>query len=486
MVQQVLAEPSPPALRIVTRGAQPAGGEVTAGQAALLGLGRVVAIEHPELDCRLLDLPAEAPPGVPEGAPAAREAAWRDGAWHVPGLVRAVLPASPGFATAGVHLVTGGLGGLGPVLARWLLGRGAERVVLMGRRAPSAALPDGAQVVLGDVAEAADVARAVAVAGADLRGVFHLAGVLSDAAVLRLGRADLERVFAAKVEGARHLDREVGERALDAFVLFGSSAGLIGNAGQGAHAAANAWLDALAWERRGRGLAGLCVDWGAWGEAGTLTRSAVGQALAAAGAELMAPEAALEVLGRAIVDGRAQPGRAQVMVAAIDWGRFLAGYGEAVPAFFAAVAPVRRPAPRVAVVPAEGDPRASRAALAAFVAAEARRVLRVGPGEELAADMPLNEAGLDSLMALELRTALGTGLGLTLPATLLFNFPTIVALTGHLETLAGLAGAAAAAVAEPVAPPPADRVVEEVLRMSEAEMAALIAEEYARAVGGHG
>ncbi|MBN8871215.1 MAG: polyketide synthase dehydratase domain-containing protein, partial [Rhodospirillales bacterium] len=481
VAQEALAQTPPPALRVVTRAAQPVDGPLAPAQSAVLGLGRVIAIEHPELDCRLVDLPTDAPTSIAARIPAAaREAAWRDGTWHLPRLTRAELPRDPLFATSGTHVITGGLGGLGPLLADWLLAHGAARVVLMARRPRDVSLPPGGEVAIGDVSQEAEVRRVFAAID-DLRGVFHLAGSLSDAAVLRLSRDDLAHVFAAKVDGARHLDAVVGNRALDAFVLFGSSAGLIGNPGQGAHAAANAWLAGLAVDRQQRGVKGLCIDWGAWGEAGTLTRSDLGDRLVATGAALMPPADALAAMGRAIVSGETR-----LFIAAIAWDRFLAGHGDAVPDFFAAVAPARR-STSVADRRSSGDPRASHAALAAFVADAAARVLRAGPDEMPAADVPLNEAGLDSLMALELRKALGSGLDLQLPATLLFNFPTVEALTQHLATLVGLTEADAPAVAPAPPPPPPiapDRIVETVMQMTEAEMADLIAREFALTVGG--
>ena len=166
------------------------------------------------------------------------------------------------------------------------------------------------------------------------------------------------------------------------------------------------------------------------------------------------------------------------MIAAVDWPRFLAGYGQTAPEFFAAVAPSRR----AAAVPhvAGGDPRASREALAAFVVDAAAAVLRVAADETLVPDIPLNEAGLDSLMALELRKFLASGLDLELPATLLFNFPTIDALTEYLAGQVGLAESAATTKRrEPAArPAPAEAIVEEVMGMTEVEMAAVIAREF--------
>ncbi|HEY2873547.1 MAG TPA: KR domain-containing protein, partial [Reyranella sp.] len=485
-VQQALARPNPPALRLVTRGAQAAGQtRVNADHAVVLGIGRVAALEHPELDCRLIDLPAGADLAIAAAAPTdSGEIAWRDGAWLRPRLTRALLAADKAFETTGTHLVTGGLGGLGPPLATWLREHGAERVVLMARTAkPGVVLPAGVEVMLGDVANAADVKRVVEACGPDLRGVFHLAGTVQDGALLGLKSDGLDRVFAAKVAGARNLEAALGDRALDAFVLFGSSAGLLGNPGQAAHAAANSYLGLLAAARRQRGLAGLCIDWGAWAEAGTMTRSSIGEQLVAAGAALMAPEHAFAALGRALVADRPR-----YLVAAITWSRFLAGYGDAIPAFFAAVAPAKQKAALRAI--AGGDPRASVPALRGFVAAAAAAVLGAAPNETPDPDIPLNEAGLDSLMALELRKSLGSGLDLRLPATLLFNFPTVNALTEHLAGLIGLSEATEE-TPEPVAPPvptaiPQEQIVESVMRMSEDEMAEAIAQEFALTVGANG
>ncbi|WP_191061868.1 acyl carrier protein, partial [Geminicoccus harenae] len=128
---------------------------------------------------------------------------------------------------------------------------------------------------------------------------------------------------------------------------------------------------------------------------------------------------------------------------------------------------------------------ADHASLARFVAARAAAVMGSAAGETIPDDQPLNELGLDSLMALELRKALGQGLGLELPATLLFSYPTILALTEHLAGLLGLAEEPGAAGELP----PEVKVDEDlaaVQAMSEAEMTALIEREFALAVADHG
>ena len=375
-----------------------------------------------------------------------------------------------------MHLVTGGLGGLGPGLAEWLLEHGAERVLLLARRAAGGNLPAGIEVVRGDVAERAELEAALAVAGPALRGVFHLAGSLDDGAFVRLDRARLARVYRAKVEGALLLDELTAGLPLDAFVLFGSTAGVFGNPGQANHAGANAALDALAWSRRDRGLPALAIDWGAWGGAGAIAREGVADRFAGEGVRLMDPSRAFALMGRALAAGETQ-----VVAASIDWPEFLRRYepGRA-PPFFDAVAPRTRRRTAAAKPATGGDVRPEDVAgLARFVLQSARSVLGAAAGESIPADQPLNELGLDSLMALELRKTLGRGLGLELPATLLFSHPSTEALTAHLAELLGLdATDAAGSPGEPV--PDSDVVA--VQAMSEAEMAALIEREFALAM----
>ena len=167
----------------------------------------------------------------------------------------------------GTYLVTGGLGGLGLEVARWLVRGGARSLVLVGRRPPSAdamsviADLEGAgaevSVVRGDVASRAQVEHAVAAIGGTrppLRGVIHAAGVLDEGVLMQQDAGKFARVMAAKVEGAWNLERATRDLPLDFFVLFSSVAGVLGSPGQANHAAANAFLDAFAHHRRARGL----------------------------------------------------------------------------------------------------------------------------------------------------------------------------------------------------------------------------------------
>jgi polyketide synthase 12/myxalamid-type polyketide synthase MxaB/epothilone polyketide synthase D len=153
------------------------------------------------------------------------------------------------------YLVTGGLGALGRRVARWLSEAGAGAVVLMGRRGGSVDLPR-VHVMAGDVAREADVSAVLARIATELpplAGVIHAAGATDDAPLAAQTPARLDATM-AKAHGALLLDRLTAGLRLDVFLLFSSTSALLGNPGQTGYAAANAVLDALADDRRARGL----------------------------------------------------------------------------------------------------------------------------------------------------------------------------------------------------------------------------------------
>ncbi|MEQ9332960.1 SDR family NAD(P)-dependent oxidoreductase [Thalassobaculum sp.] len=375
-------------------------------------------------------------------------------------------PAPFRFRADRSYLVTGGLGGLGLAVADWAVAAGARHLVLASRRAPDAETSaridrlreTGAEVrtVATDVSQAAGVEHLLAGSAADLpplAAVFHAAGELDDGPLAEMTPARLRKVMAAKIDAAEHLDRLCGP--LDAFVLFGSAAGLLGSPGQANHAAANTALDALAERRRARGLPALCVAWGPWREVGAADRLGVAGRLADAGMGTLSPAEGIAALAAAL-----DAPWPRLAALPIDWPALRRHFGDRVPPVFRdLVEPVR--AVSEPVVPAgpaaAADLRGELAGLppprrvermAALVEAEARSLLAVGGA--VRRDRPLNELGLDSLMAVELRNRLGALAGETLPATLLFNYPTVAAVAGYLvERLVG--PAASPAVDDPIA-----------------------------------
>ena len=231
------------------------------------------------------------------------------------------------------YLITGGLAGLGLLVARWLVERGARHLVLMGRRAPAEAArtairemeAHGAQVVVaqGDVAREADVQGVLAqIAGGQppLRGIIHAAGVLDDGVLLQQTWERFAKVLAPKVEGAWNLHRLTQTAPLDFFVLFSSAAALLGSPGQANHAAANAFLDALAHHRRALGLPAVSINWGVWSGWGVAADRGVGARAAVQGMGSFTPEEGLHVLERVLGGGPRSGRRCARRVAEADQG----------------------------------------------------------------------------------------------------------------------------------------------------------------------
>jgi NADPH:quinone reductase-like Zn-dependent oxidoreductase/SAM-dependent methyltransferase len=370
--------------------------------------------------------------------------------YPVPGEESAIRP-------SGYYLITGGLRGLGLEVARHLVARGARHLVLMGRGAPTeaalAAITEmesaGARVLphQGDVARQPDVAAALAMIdreGLPLHGVFHCAGVLDDGALTQQTWARFRRVLAPKVNGAWLLHQLTAGRAIEHFVLFSSVASVFGSPGQGNHAAANAYLDALAWQRRVMGLPAVSINWGAWAEIGAAAGPAVAERARQHGLDPIAPERGLQAL-----ESLLSRSPAQTAVASVRWSTFLERF--AAPPFFRELA--ARPSARKSAH--EGAPEGSssiREALASatpgrrldilldFVQTQAAGVLGLGSAQ-IGPRTPLNELGLDSLMAVELRNLLGQGLAIPqpLPATLVFDYPSVESLAGYLaESVLGI------------------------------------------------
>jgi acyl transferase domain-containing protein/NADPH:quinone reductase-like Zn-dependent oxidoreductase/SAM-dependent methyltransferase/acyl carrier protein len=364
-------------------------------------------------------------------------------------------PSSAGplaFRTDGTYLVTGGLSGLGLRVARWMAGRGARHLVLMGRGAPSpesAALiatirSEGAEVVVaqGDVSSRAslsEVLAEIARAGYPLRGVIHSAGVLEDGVLAQQDWGRFARVLGPKAGGAWLLHELTRNDPLDVFVLFSSASSILGSPGQSNHAAANAFLDALAHHRRALGLPAVSINWGAWTQIGAAARRDVEKRITHQGVGAFSPEEGIELLELIL---RRNP--VQVGVFPVDWPRFaghLAGTGE-LPFYGELLA--ERPSPTPATLSAHGgrfseelreeSPKRRRQRLREYVRSLVGGVLGIEAGDEVSDKQPLMEMGLDSLMAVELRNRLRTGLGIesSLPATLVFDYPTIASLCDYL------------------------------------------------------
>jgi len=365
-----------PPLWLITQGAQQVAEEslVAPLSSLLWGLGKVIPMEHPELNCRCVDLDPSAK--SPEAdlitelsalrlrsgsADEENQVAYRNGERHVMRMVRgqpsvgaglpnfssskrdlgvscreakpALTEPAPTEAAESSYLITGGLGSLGLELAQWLASNGAGHLILTGRSNPSNLAQETIQnieetgvtvsVILGDMGQESDVADLFKQIKKlpPLKGVIHAAGLLDDGVLQQMTWERFTQVLAPKVAGAWYLHQFTKDLSLDFFVCFSSITSLLGSPGQGNYAAANGFLDAIAAYRRSLGLPGLSINWGPWANIGLAARMGAQQQnrLADQGIQMIPSEQGLQAFEELL-------GAASVGAASVGTGSVRAGF----------------------------------------------------------------------------------------------------------------------------------------------------------------
>nr|AFG19421.1 MycD3 [Streptomyces flaveolus] len=436
-------------------------------QHVIWGIGTVLALDNPRTWGGLIDLP----PGTGEPDPHSLDLlctalsgvddedqlAVRPDGLHARRMRRAPLdgaPATAPWTPRGTVLITGGTGGTGAHIARHLAEHGAEHIVLTSRRGPEAPGADelraeletlGARVTITacDIADRDAVAALLDAVPAELplTAVLHLAGApQSESPLTGLTVEQFAEMGRAKIAGARHLDDLLGDRELDAFVLFSSGATAWGSNGLTSYAGANAYLDALAQHRRARGLTATSIAWGAW-DGGGMVDASMADEFAKLGLALMDPHLGVAALVQAV-----EHDETHVVVAPIDWTRFapaftlsrprplLRGLPEVTELLSGGAAD--RPADDVSALRAELlllPPTEQERLLVDLVRGEAGSVLGHTDAEGVEEDRAFREIGFDSVTAVELRNRLNAATQLRLPATLVFDHPTPRALAHQLR-----------------------------------------------------
>ncbi|WP_394827510.1 type I polyketide synthase [Pendulispora albinea] len=441
-------------------------------QAMVWGLGRIVGLEQPTRWGGLIDLPAGDANLDPasasalarvlaseHGDEAEREIALRgENAW-VRRLVRAETPApEKPWQPQGTVLITGGTGALGAQSARWLARHGAKRLVLVSRRglnAPGApelmaelvALGTHVTVAACDIADSNAIVKLLTSLPEPVTSVVHAAGVVGRIAPLTdTTLEEFAEVVAGKVEGAVHFDALTALPsipALDAFVLFSSVAGTWGARGQTAYGAANAFLEALAHQRRTRGLPTTSVAWGPWAEAGMAADPTLDKHLRRHGVPPMAPTVATEALWQAVARGDTA-----LTVIDVNWPTFLPTLSPGRTIRLFDDIPETRPAPASspsADAPAEATPANApspwvqrlaaaseaeiRPILVELVRTHAAAILGYGSPNDVDPEVRFLDLGFDSLAAVDLRKRLVASTGLKLHAAIVLEHPNCVALS---------------------------------------------------------
>ncbi|MEV6592280.1 type I polyketide synthase [Streptomyces acidicola] len=440
-------------------------------QAQLWGLGRSLALEHPDIWGGLADLPVR--PGHRDLTRLAqllahgRSTTWSEDqlAVRAGGVFAARFVRDDGPGTAhpdeppvdglrGTVLITGGTGALGRHLARRFAERSVRHLLLVSRRgadAPGATeLRDelaalGTRVTLAacDLTDRDEVRALIDGIPEDtpLTGIVHAAGTPANGVLADLTPRHLADALAAKARAADLLHELTADRDLGLFVLFASVAGVLGNAGQAAYAAANAHLDALAQHRRAAGLPATSVAWGPWAGDGMAADRAAEERIRRSGLRPLPPERALAALDQVLADDRPC-----TTVVDVSWDRFATAFALARPSALLADLPdattatlngtgTTAAAPGELVARLRALPAGERErALGDFVQSRVAAVLGHETPAAIDADRAFKDFGFDSLTAVDLRNQLMAATGLRLATTLVFDHPTPAVLARHLHT----------------------------------------------------
>jgi len=419
---------------------------LVANQQAAFSLARVIQQEQPELDCVCVDLGDEQDMaylvqelGATDGE---NQISWRDGQRNVarlgqPDWVQRDQPVD--IVGDGTYLITGGLGALGLQMAQHLVAEGARYLLLSGRRGitteeQQVAVEQLAQqgtnvkVVQADVALTEDVARLLAQAEKPLRGVIHAAGVLDDGLLLQQNQQRFEKVAAPKIQGAWNLHNQTVEMSLDFMVFFSSVTSLMGSVGQANYAVANGFMDGLAHQRRAAGLPSLSINWGPWGDVGMAATDQVKRRLTQEGWDTISSEQGWQITKLLLQHETPQAG-----VLPIDWAKFV----QAVPAardwpLLTDLTRQLEPAAQSQSATSHGIREKLQLAsseehpslLVGYLQERAAQALRVS-ADQLDDQQSLTHLGIDSLIAVELRSWVRNDLDVDLSLEQLLTAPTI-------------------------------------------------------------
>ncbi|WP_341529635.1 type I polyketide synthase [Nostoc sp. UHCC 0302] len=461
LVQGLTQVESSARLWLVTQNTQPvesSASSLAVGQSSLWGLGKAIALEHPEIWGGMIDLASgvssdQAALLFAEISQPEREdhLAFRGGQRYVARLVQSTAKATTPLSLQSdrTYLITGGLGGLGLKLAEWMVEQGARHLVLVGRRDANEATRKavneleraGAKILIakGDVSQERDIAQIlgkITESMPPLRGIIHAAGVLDDGVLRQQTWERFTNVMAPKIQGAWNLHVLTQNLPLDFFVMFSSVTSLLGSPGQGNYAAANAFLDGLAHYRLAQGLPALSINWSTWAEVGMAANlgSQEQQRLLAMGMNTIAPQQGLQILGQLL-----QQPAAQVGVIPVDWSQFMQQFSaDTAPPLLAELGSLIKAEPQSAqqlefVQRLEKvSPRDRQEILLAHVQDQVAKVLGRGSSHSLEPHQGFFDIGMDSLTSVELRNRLQTSLGCSLPSTLIFDYPTLDALAKYL------------------------------------------------------
>ena len=455
---------TPPKLFLLTRNAQPIteGDRANPAQAVLWGLGRTLALEHPEIWGAVIDVDDSVPAVVAarwvlaEGhhSDGEDQLVYRAGTRRAARLVHA-LPAAPATGADRLdpdtaHLVVGATGNIGPQLIEQLADMGAKTVVAVSRNPGSrlddltARLAAGGTTVVTVAADAADEVALSALFGRfgvdlpPLGGVYLAAMSGGPVTLAEMARDDVVAMFRPKMDAAALLHTLSLAHPVKQFVLFSSISGVLGSRWLAHYAATTTFLDTFAFSRRAAGLPAVAINWGLWKSLADAQTGFERQATEESGLEPMEDTVAIGALQLFV--GPEAPARATVVAA--DWPRLAAAYhtraqlhilddlltDEAGQASPTGDTPFR-------LQLRETGPEARVDLLTDHVSDQVARAMGLASAHTLEPTVGFFQFGMDSLMSVTLQRSLSESLGEVLPASVVFDYPTVEALTGYLASI---------------------------------------------------
>lgn len=448
-------------LTILTRGAAAIENSRISGlaNAPIMGLRRVIELEYPEMPCRIIDLDPNTP--INEiirlhqlllMKPIETELSLRGNHLLAPRLVRQSLPeqfAPVRLRADAIYLITGGTGALGIALVEQLVTAGAGHIHLLSRSQSNENLLNlikdysdkGIEVtpVQADVTDVAAMASYMNTLERPLHGIFHAAGYLEDGLLLQQTPEKMRRVMASKVQGAWILHLLTLDQPLDYFTLFSSAASLLGSAGQSNYAAANAFLDALAYYRQYEGLPGQSINWGAWAGKSAANSEHYAEVWKQKGFGTIEFATGLNAMNALLAQALVQVG-----VVPVHWSKFIQHRGER--PFYTEINVAGTKEQGVGSNNADSDPYSLqilqqvtqeelKPLLVALICRESIQVFGMKEDKVLSPHDNFMNLGMDSLTAMELRNRFQKRFQCDISPTLLFDYPTLDKLSEYLATL---------------------------------------------------
>ncbi|MBV1920900.1 MAG: ketoreductase and phosphopantetheine attachment site domain-containing protein [Pseudomonadales bacterium] len=359
------------------------------------------------------------------------------------GSVQLLNTRQPTVASNGTYILTGGLGGLGIEVSEWLIQRGANNILLLGRRAPnthaqtsidrwkaSGVNVKAVSVDICDYHALRDVINPLAHEKADVKGIFHLAGILDDKLFNQLNAESVAAVMAPKFQGAWNLHCLTKVFELDYFVSFSSVASVLGSPGQSNYAAANSALDGLMAHRRQQGLVGLTINWGPWAEVGMAAdKASVNLArYRAMGLSPMPVLQGMDCLAQAMVGDQWQS-----LFIDLDWARYPDEMASLFVEDLLVIDTTKRSRDDVFLDQLTSAPTSQKInLLERYLMDQIASIMGETSSDWIEPKQRLFDLGLDSLMAVELKNKLQTALDIKLQTSLLFDYPTVESLVDYL------------------------------------------------------